>query len=129
MALFGSKKNTEKIVKAPKASKPAKAEKVVAIRESAAPTFTRDIILRPRITEKSGVMNEAMNVYTFEVVKLATKDSVAKAIKAAYKVTPLKVRIINLPAKSVMVKGRPGMHSAVKKALVFLKKGDKIEFA
>ncbi len=118
MALFGSKKNTVK-----------KAEKVVAVRESAAPTFTRDIILRPRITEKSGVMNESLNVYTFEVVKLATKDSVAKAIKAAYKVTPEKVRIINLPAKSVTVKGRKGMHSAVKKALVFLKKGDKIEFA
>lgn len=85
------------------------------------------IIIRPRITEKSGIMNESSNVYTFEISKNATKDTVSKAIKALYKVNAEKVRIINLPAKKVFVRGKKGTQSAVKKALVYLKKGDKIE--
>ncbi len=72
-------------------------------------------------------MNEALNVYTFEVIKEATKHTIEKEIKALYKVTPVKVRMINLPAKEVVVRGRKGTQSAVKKALVYLKKGDKIE--
>ncbi|MEK7463817.1 MAG: 50S ribosomal protein L23 [Patescibacteria group bacterium] len=91
--------------------------------------ITSDIILRPRITEKSGIMGEALNVYTFEVTKNATKDAVAKAVKTLYKVTPTKIRVINLPAKKVFVRGRKGTQSAVKKALVYLKKGDKIDLA
>jgi large subunit ribosomal protein L23 len=87
------------------------------------------IIVRPRITEKSGIMNESSNVYTFEVEKNATKDTIAKAIKTLYKVTAVKVRIVNLPAKKVLVRGKKGTQSAVKKALVYLKKGDKIDLA
>ncbi len=86
-----------------------------------------DIILRPRITEKSGIMNEKLNLYTFEVSKNATKPTIAKAIKTLYKVTPLKIRTINLPRKKVFVRGKNGAQSGVKKALVYLKKGDKIE--
>ncbi len=85
-------------------------------------------ILRPRITEKSGIMSETQNIFTFEVSKDSTKDAVAREIKALYKVIPLKVRMINLPAKKVFVRGKRGMQSAVKKALVYLKKGDKIKF-
>lgn len=86
-------------------------------------------ILRPRITEKTGIMNETQNVYSFEVTKESTKHAVEKEIKALYKVTPIKVRMINLPAKRVFVRGKNGSKSAVKKALVYLKKGDKIDFA
>mgnify|MGYP003419658161 CR=1 FL=1 len=86
-------------------------------------------ILRPRITEKAGIMSETQNVYTFEVEKNSTKDTIAKEIKTLYKVTPTKVRIINLPARKVFVRGNRGVQSAVKKALVYLKKGDKINLA
>ena len=86
-------------------------------------------ILRPRITEKSGIMNEKFNVYTFEVSKDSTKHSIEKEIKALYKVTPTQVRIVNLPAKKVFIRGTRGTKSGVKKALVYLKKGDKIDFA
>jgi large subunit ribosomal protein L23 len=88
-----------------------------------------DIILRPRITEKAGLMNEKANVYTFEVSKNASKSIIARAIKTLYKVTPIKVRTVTLPAKKVFVRGTRGTQSGVKKALVYLKKGDKIEFA
>ena len=86
-------------------------------------------ILRPRITEKAGIMSEKLNVYTFEVSKDSTKHSIEKEIKALYKVTPVKVRIVNLPAREVIVRGRKGSQSAVKKVYVYLKKGDKIELA
>lgn len=86
-------------------------------------------ILRPRITEKAGIMNESNNVYTFEVAKNSTKHTIANEIKTLYKVTPEKVRIVNLPARDVVVRGVRGTQSAVKKALVYLKKGDKIEIA
>ncbi len=85
-----------------------------------------DIILRPRITEKAGIMSENLNMYTFEVEKNASKPSIARAIKSLYKVTPLKIRTISLPRKKVFVRGKIGMQSSVKKALVYLKKGEKI---
>lgn len=59
--------------------------------------------------------SESLNIYTFEVAGNASKPAIAKAIKTLYKVTPLKVRTVSL--------------SKVKKALIYLKKGDKIEFA
>jgi large subunit ribosomal protein L23 len=91
--------------------------------------ITSDVILRPRITEKSGIMSEVLNAYTFEVSKNATKHTVAKAVKALYKVTPEKVRVVNLPAREVLVRGKKGTQSAIKKAIVYLKKGDKINLA
>lgn len=85
-----------------------------------------NILLRPRITEKASFIMEA-NVYTFEVAILASKKQVTEAIKAFYKVTPLKVNIVRNPAKKVFVKGKKGTKAGVKKAYVYLKKGDKIE--
>ncbi len=81
-----------------------------------------------RITEKAGIKSESDNVYTFEVTKDANKKSVAEAVQAMYKVTPIKVNIVNLPAKKILSRGKRGTRSAIKKALVFLKKGDKIAF-
>ena len=86
------------------------------------------IIKSPRITEKAGIKSESQNVYTFEVVKAATKKTISEAIQLIYKVTPIKINIVNLPAKNVTARGKKGVKQAVKKALVFLKKGDKIAF-
>lgn len=86
------------------------------------------IIKKPRITEKSGIQAEMSGVYTFEVTAEANKKNVAKAVKEIYKVTPVKVNITNLPAKKVFSRGKLGIQSGVKKAVVYLKKGDKIEF-
>jgi large subunit ribosomal protein L23 len=86
------------------------------------------IIKKPRITEKSGLQAEMRGVYTFEVTDKANKKNVAKAIKELYKVTPVKVNITNLPAKIIFSRGKTGRKSGIKKAVVYLKKGDKIEF-
>jgi large subunit ribosomal protein L23 len=128
MALFGSKKKTEvtKTEKAVKQIKATKTAKAVAVRTSGTTAVFNHVILRPRITEKAGIANEALNVYTFEVSKNATKKTVAHAVKSLYKVTPLKIRTVSLPRKEVFNRGHFGHQPAVKKALVFLKKGDKI---
>lgn len=126
MSLFGSKKKEEKAVKAP-----AKASKAVAVAGSTSTSMSAfnssAAILRPRITEKSGVLSQG-GVYTFEVTLGANKNSVASAIKSLYKVTPIKVAMLNNPAKNVFVRGRRGVVPGVRKALVTLKKGDKIDF-
>lgn len=89
---------------------------------------TLAVIKRPRITEKSGIQAESKNIYTFEVVKSATKTNVKEAVKELYKVTPIKINIVNLPAKNITSRGKRGTKQSIKKAVVYLKKGDKIAF-
>jgi large subunit ribosomal protein L23 len=86
------------------------------------------IITTPRITEKGAYLSEK-GIYVFNISKDATKQDVAAAVRAAYKVTPRMVRVARVPSKSVMTRGtnRPGKTSAGKKAYVYLKEGDKIE--
>ncbi|MEK9184777.1 MAG: 50S ribosomal protein L23 [Patescibacteria group bacterium] len=86
------------------------------------------VLLKPRVTEKSGIASEQKNIFTFEVTKDSTKSQIAQAIINLYKVTPLKVNIVNLPSKKVSIRGKWGQTPKVKKALVYLKKEDKIEF-
>ena len=85
------------------------------------------IIKNPRVTEKASNFVEA-NVYTFDVAPMANKIEVKKAILELYKVTPIKINITKIPRKKVFSRGRTGAKSGGKKALVYLKKGDKIEF-
>lgn len=87
----------------------------------------KNVLVRPRITEKAAIGADKHNVYVFEVTPNATKPSVAASVKAQYKVTPVKVNIAMRPAKSVFVRGKRGTKSSLKKAYVYLKKGDKIE--
>ncbi len=85
----------------------------------------KDIIIKPRTTEKSVILKEE-GVYVFEVTSDANKSEVKKEIHRLYKVNPVKVNIAQNPAKKVFVRGRLGKKGGVKKAYVYLKKGDKI---
>lgn len=98
-----------------------------------APKLTSDfdvtaVIVRPRITEKAAVLLD-QNVYTFEIKKGATKFEVRDAIKALYKVTPVSVRIVNKEPRHYMasMRGRSAMEQGLRKAYVYLKKGDRID--
>lgn len=145
MAFFSPKKNTENLaqkstvehVKTTKVAKttkkvaetkvgPKASSKVVVVSTADLSHTLASMIIRPRVTEKA-TMSAESGAYVFEVSKDSTKTRIAKAISAMYKVTPVKVRVVNLPAKSVFVRGKWGKKSAVKKAYVYLKKGDKIE--
>lgn len=85
-----------------------------------------NVIVRPHITEKAAILAEK-NTYVFIVAKDTNKIEISKAIKALYNVTPLRVNIVNLPDTRVFVRGKSGVKSGVRKALVTLKAGDRIE--
>lgn len=86
---------------------------------------------RPRITEKATMLAERENnkAYTFEIDARANKGDVVLSVKRLFGVTPLKVAITTNPRKAVQVRGKAGFKGGVKKAVVYLKKGDKIEIA
>ena len=87
----------------------------------------KNVLLRPRITEKAAIGADKQNVYVFNVHPKATKAMIAASVKASYKVTPLRVNITKIAHKVVFVRGKHGVKGGGKKAYVHLKKGDKIE--
>ena len=89
---------------------------------------TGKVILAPRITEKASVQSSA-NAYTFVVAKNATKHSVLAEIKKEYKVTPKAINITNMPRQNTFIRGKFGTKAGIKKAIVFLKKGDTISLS
>lgn len=86
-----------------------------------------EIIGKPVITEKAYKQVEDMNTYTFRVQKDANKNDVKQSLFAIYKVTPVSVRLINVPYKGR--NNRSLVRRAFKKAIVTLKDGQKIELA
>jgi len=80
------------------------------------------------VTEKAGILSES-NAYAFEVTKDATKNQIAKEVAKLYKVVPMKVNIVNGKAKRIVARGKVGKSKGIKKAYVFLKKGDTIDIA
>jgi large subunit ribosomal protein L23 len=88
------------------------------------------IIHSPRITEKALQMTSS-NTYVFEIAMDATKRDVVAAIKALYGVTPVKVNIVRKGPRAYVARSRNrrGTKAGMKKAYVFLKKGDKIDLA
>ncbi len=80
-------------------------------------------LVRPRFTEKATVGTDD-NVYTFVVEKNATKDQIRTHFIEKFGKTPLKVHTSILPGKA----RRLGKRSEVKKAFVYLKKGETIDF-
>ena len=85
-----------------------------------------DIIIAPVITEKS-MLERSNNVYTFKVVKNASKDEIKKAVEDAFKVEVLKVNTLNTKAKRRRVGKYAGTTKTYKKAIVTVKDGSSIE--
>jgi large subunit ribosomal protein L23 len=83
------------------------------------------LILSPRVTEKASLQSNS-NAFTFVVKSSATKLSLRNEIKKTYKVTPLAINITNLPKRNTFIRGKKGVTAGMKKAIVFLKKGDTI---
>lgn len=84
-------------------------------------------ILTKRVTEKSGLAS-AKYAYTFLVPMDTNKTAIIAAFKKEYKKTPVKVSVMRMPSKPLFRAGRPAWKSGYKKAVVTLKKDDKIEF-
>jgi large subunit ribosomal protein L23 len=85
------------------------------------------VIRRPLSTEKSTVASE-FNQYVFEVDTRSNKVQIREAVEHIFKVSVMKVRVVNMGPKS----GRWGRKrvkrsSAWKKAIVTVAPGQKIE--
>jgi len=86
------------------------------------------LIISPRITEKSA-KNAEVGIYTFNVISSANKNEIKKAIKFLYGVIPKDVSITNIADKTISRRGILSVKRGGKKAVVYLKKDDKITFA
>lgn len=89
--------------------------------------LSSEIIKRPIITEKSMLLVEKENQYTFSVDKRANKLQIKAAIEELFNVKVVRVNKLT----TSRVKKRVGKHSGFKpvvtKAIVKLAVGDKIE--
>jgi len=86
-----------------------------------------DVLRRPHITEKATMLSEK-NAYVFEVDTRTNKAEIRKAIVSLYGVDPVKINVTTIPAKKVFSrKGNKGVKAGVKKAIIYLKKGDTID--
>ncbi|QMS85181.1 50S ribosomal protein L23 [Candidatus Xianfuyuplasma coldseepsis] len=89
--------------------------------------LSSEIILRPIITEKSMLLAEQENKYTFSVDKRANKIQIKKAIEELFNVTVVKVNTMKTTPKKKRVGQYTGFKPAVAKAVVTLAEGSKIE--
>ena len=88
---------------------------------------SRDIIVRPIITEKSTKQYDGLNKVTFEVLKDANKIEIKRAVEEIYNVKVTLVNTINTHSKTKRVGRYVGKTKAIKKAIVTVAQGQKIE--
>jgi len=84
------------------------------------------LIAYPLVTEKSTVLRETYNQYSFIADPRANRSEIKKAIEETLKVKVEKVRIVNVLGKTKRLNRFIGKRPDLKKALVTLKKGEKL---
>ena len=85
-----------------------------------------DAIRNPIVTEKATILSE-QNKTVFKVHNKANKKTIKKNIEKIFKVSVIKVNIINQKTKLKMRQGKKSFKSGYKKAIVTLKKGQSID--
>lgn len=90
--------------------------------------FEHALMLRPIMTEKSFQLS-LVGKYVFEIAPKANKIDVKKAFSNMYGVMPVKVAIIRQDGKTVRSGRRIGKQKEWKKAIVTVKKGERVNVA
>lgn len=86
-----------------------------------------EIIKTVRVTEKGTVQGEKFNQYTVVADRRANKIQIRQAVQELFKVTVLDVNTLNVRGKFRRQRTtQAGQAPSWKKAIVTLKKGDKI---
>ncbi len=86
----------------------------------------RDVLLAPVISEKSyGLLDE--NKYTFEVHAQANKTQIKIAVEKVFSVKVTSVNTLNRQGKRKRTKAGFGTRKSVKRAIVTLRAGDRID--
>jgi large subunit ribosomal protein L23 len=85
-----------------------------------------DIILSPVITEKATIASER-NQVMFKVARTATKPQIKEAVEKLFDVKVKAVNTLLRKGKRKVFKGMLGEQSDVKKAIVTLEEGHRID--
>jgi large subunit ribosomal protein L23 len=121
----GLKEPKEKAVK--RVEKPQEKKEPEKKRSEAAPLkMAWRVLEETHITEKATDLIEK-NQYVFKVFPKANKKEIKKAIEGLFSVDVLGVRIVNVPRKRRRLGRVRGWRKGYKKAIIKIKKGQKIE--
>jgi len=94
--------------------------------------LAEEVLIRPVLTEKMMNLSEKLNKYGFMVNIEAGKAEIKRAVEKKFNVEVEAVRVINVKGKTKRMSTRRGMttgrRSDRKKAIVTLKKEQKIDF-
>jgi len=85
-----------------------------------------DVIIAPMITEKSTMASER-NQVIFKVAQKATKPQIKEAVEKLFDVKVKAVNTLVRKGKFKAFRGRPGQQSDLKKAIVTLEEGHRID--
>ena len=85
-----------------------------------------DVILSPVITEKATMASER-NQVVFKVARTATKPQIKEAVEKLFDVKVKSVNTLVRKGKHKAFRGRLGTQSDVKKAVVTLEEGHRID--
>jgi large subunit ribosomal protein L23 len=85
-----------------------------------------DVIIAPLITEKSTMASER-NQVIFKVASKATKPQIKEAVEKLFDVKVKAVNTLVRKGKFKAFRGRPGQQSDLKKAIVTLEEGHRID--
>ena len=75
-----------------------------------------DVLKKPKLTEKSGLLKEEFNQFVFEVDPKANKVQIKESVEKAFKVEVIKVRTMNVSGKKKRLGRHQGRKSSWKKA-------------
>jgi large subunit ribosomal protein L23 len=85
-----------------------------------------DVIIAPVITEKATIASER-NQVTFKVARTATKPQIKEAVEKLFDVKVKKVNTLVRKGKLKAFRGSLGRQQDVKKAIVTLEEGHRID--
>lgn len=85
-----------------------------------------DILVSPHTTEKT-TQSGKKGAFIFKVSPKSNKIMIKKAVQELHRVNVVKVNVSKSPSKKRFVRGRIGEKAGYKKAIVYLKKGERIE--
>lgn len=86
------------------------------------------VIIEPKLSEKSTRVADKHQQYVFRVLTNATKPEIKAAVEQLFKVEVAGVQVSNMPPRVKQFRGQGGVHSGWKKAFVRLKPGFDIDF-
>lgn len=133
MAILDRFRNTDAAAKKPAAKKKTATKKVEASETkinattpSSGSSLSSSLLRMPHVSEKAARLADK-GTYVFRVPMHAEKIAIRKAVEALYGVKVESVRTVSILGKPTRRGHRPSKRSDLKKALVTLKKGQKLD--